>query len=200
MAPIRRQRLRKATHRFDPTALREALADGKVHASLALVVQEGASHFEVVEGADVHVFVELQPSGVTCTARLAGSGIYSIPPVGAEVVVLVPDGEIEAGPVIVARTGEAPGGLAPDTLVVVAPAGGRVLVHDGTAAEAKKLVTLDEFEAHVTWAQNHVHGEVVAPGSPPTYALTTPPATTPPPSFTPDPPPTPSGTDVLRAK
>lgn len=148
MPSIRRQRLRKPTKRSDLLALREALADGKVHVSLAIVVLEGPSHFEVVEGADILVDVELQPSGVRCTARLGGMGVYAIPPVGAEVVVLVPDGELEAGPVIVARSGEAPNGLDATTLVVVVPPGGQLVVHDGAASEAKRLVTHEEFMKH----------------------------------------------------
>ena len=184
---IRRQKLQKPTKRFDMTALREALADGKVHASLAIVVQDGASHFEVAEGADVLVDVELQPSGVRTSARLGGMGIYAIPPVGAEVVVLVPDGELEAGVVIVARTGEAPNGLAGDTLIVVAPAGGTVKVHDGTASQAVPLATKADVQAVRDALDGHAHTYI--PGNNTAVLTTGNPVV-----------PAPAGTAVLRAK
>lgn len=197
MAPIKRQRLRKATRRFDVTALRDALADGKVHVSLAIVVLEGSSHFEVVEGADVLVDVELQPSGVRCSARLAGNGVYAIPPVGAEVVVLVPDGELEAGPVIVARSGEAPDGLGATTLVIVAPAGGQVLVHDGAAADAQTLALKADVDAlkatvaaHKTVFDAHTHILALTSGTGTAAVPAVPMAT----------PADPVGTAVLRAK
>jgi hypothetical protein len=144
---IKRPKLAKATRRWDPAALREALADGKVHASLALVVLEDGSHFEIDEyGVLVHL--ELQPSGIACTARLGGMGLYAIPPVGAEVAVLVPDGEVEMGPVVVARTDQAPDGLDGSTFVIQVPAGGELVVHDGAADDAVKLVTWADFENH----------------------------------------------------
>lgn len=133
---------------MDMVALREALADGKVHGAIGVVVVEDGAHFEVVEGAEVIVHLELQPSGVRCSGRLSGMGLYAVPPVGAEVIVLVPDGELEAGAVIVGRTGEAPDGLSSMTLVVVVPAGGELVVHDGAAADGKRLVTHDEFMKH----------------------------------------------------
>lgn len=201
MPPIKRQKLRKPTKRFDMTALREALADGRVHASLALVVLEGSSHFEVTEGADVLVDVELQPSGVRTSARLGGVGIYAIPPVGAEVIVLVPDGELEAGAVLVARTGEAPDGLAADTLVVVAPAGGTVLVHDGTAAEAVALATKADVQGlrdYVNQQFDAASGHKHSVSGAVTVAITTIAVT---PTATPNiPVPQPAGTSVLRAK
>lgn len=197
MPTVHRQKLRKPTRRFDMAALREALADGKVHVSLAVVVQDGSTHFEVVEGADVLVDVELHPSGVRCSARLAGSGIYAIPPVGAEVVVLVPDGELEAGPVIVSRTGEAPDGLNPTTLIIVAPAGGQVLVHDGAAADAQVLALKTDVDAlkttvaaHKTVFDAHVHILTLTSGTG-TAAIPALPMAT---------PADPVGTAVLRAK
>jgi hypothetical protein len=145
---------KKATNRIDPSVLRELLDDGKVHVQRALVVLEGQSHFEIVEGgADVLVDVELQPSQVRCTARLGGlgggpgRGIWCIPPVGAEVVVLVPDGDLEAGPIIVGAesSGQVPDGLDGTTIVIVPAPGGKVLIHDGDASEAQQLATLGDL-------------------------------------------------------
>jgi hypothetical protein len=211
MPTVKRPKLRKAAKRFDPAALRELVDEGRVHAARALVVQEGSSHFEIVDGgADVLVDVEIQPSGVRCTARLGGlgggpgRGIWAIPPVGAEVVLLVPDGELEAGAVIVAceSTGAVPSGLDATTYVICAPAGGKVLVHDGSSGDAVPLATkadvdalkatLDDVKiAHDT----HVHVLTIAAASgsggtgtaaPPVIKAPTPPAM--------------SGTSVLRAK
>lgn len=109
-APKRRG---KAAKRPDPTPLRDLLADGRVWTSLGLVVAPdgGGAHFELVEDdgqiADVLVEVELQPSLVGVTCRLgqgdgAGGGLWRVPPIGAEVAVLVPDGEIDHMPIIVA--------------------------------------------------------------------------------------------------
>jgi hypothetical protein len=202
MPRVTRQKLRKATNRIDPAVLREMLDDGKVHVQRALVVLEGPSHFEIVEGgADVLVDVELQPSFVRCTARLgglgggAGRGFWAIPPVGAEVIVLVPDGDLEAGPVIVGAesSGQVPDGLGPTTFVICAPAGGQLLVHDGTAGEAVALATMDDvtsvrdsLDAAVTVFNAHVHP---APGGT-TSATGTPQSG---PGF-------PNGTSVLKAK
>ncbi len=167
------RRLGSSARRFDPAAFRELMDDGKIHLCRALVVLEGAQHYEIVDGgADVLIDVQLLPSGTPCTARLGGLGggpglgFWAIPPVGAEVVVGVPEGDLEAGVVILAceSTGQVPDGLGPTTYVICVPAGGQLLVHDGAAGDAKPLPTLAEFNAHRAWvvsqfatAAGHTH-------------------------------------------
>lgn len=213
---IKRRRSQEPTVRFDRAAWRELMDAGQIHAARGIVVQEGASHFELVEGgADVLVDVELQPSGERITARLGGlgggpaAGIWAIPPVGAEVVILVPDGDLEAGAVIVAceSTGSVPDGLGPTTIVICPPAGGQVLVHDGDAGEAVELATkadLDALAEYVNVQFDASAGHVHVTPSGPTTTITTGTASSPVPVTPvpplPDPAPQAVGTAVLKAK
>ena len=121
--------------------VRDALEDGRVHCSVGVVVHRPNedSHYEVIEDdagnpVDVSVEVDLMPRSEAVTARLgalaggAGSGIWRIPPPGTEVMVMVPRGELENGPVIVGELSSraVPPALDQDTLVIINP--GKVIM------------------------------------------------------------------------
>jgi hypothetical protein len=144
---------KKATKRADLSSMREALKDGRVWVSLGTVT--GGSDYYQIDGADILVEVELHPSTARITAKLGtvagamGAGVWAIPPLGSEVIVAVPDGEMIFQPTIVALlpSGSLPDGISPTTLVVACPAGGNVLIHDGSGT-AHQLVTKEAYEAH----------------------------------------------------
>lgn len=163
---IRSKRPKFGTRRVDLTPLKEALKDNRVYARLGLVTAEDApSHFEL-DGEDLLVEVTLVPDDVRVTCRMAtvgggpGQGLWFVPPVGSEVAVLVPDGELESGPMIVGvlSTGSLPDGVAEGVTVIANSS--KVLVHDGNGGAAP-LPTLEEF-------RNHTHGTGVGPSTPTT--------------------------------
>lgn len=157
MSVVRRtKRPKKATKRLDMTAMREALRDDRVWCGLGLVVQgdqaSGGLHFEIEED-DVLVEVELVPNEERITARLgapaggSGIGVWAVPSVGTEVVVLIPTGDIAFMPCIVATlsSGDLPDGVAENVTVI---ANGQVLIHDGNGG-TDQLVTKTAYAAHV---------------------------------------------------
>jgi hypothetical protein len=119
----------KGAKRIDVSELRGLFRDNRFSTSLGVVTQfDGeTSHFDL-EGDDVLVDVELAPGRERVFCRLgaiaggAGRGVWAIPPVGTEVAVLVPRGELGMDPVIVATlsTGQLPADLTDDTILVVA--------------------------------------------------------------------------------
>jgi hypothetical protein len=151
---IRRSKQR-STRALDINALREALADGRVWTAIGRVSRfDGEpAHFEIFpasagERADVIVDVELFPQGERVACRLAGAGaLWAIPPVGAEVAVLVPTGDYEADPIIVGVLGFPGDGLAESTVIIVAPQGGQVLIHDGASGDAQALALKSDVQA-----------------------------------------------------
>lgn len=141
---------RSASKRLDMTDMKHALGvDGfKLWAAIAIVqAPQGEPHFEVLAD-DVHVEVVTQPSLIELTCRLA-AGIWRIPDVGEEVVVLIPEGEIAFMPILVdvLSSGSVPTtqGPALATAVIARP---HVLIHDG-AGGAHPLPTLAEHNALV---------------------------------------------------
>ena len=106
-----------------------------------------------------------------CYGAGANAGIWVLPPLGAEVAVVFPEGELTGGPIIVGilSTGNVPDGIAADTMVI---ASGQVLINDGNGG-ATALPTLQEFN-------QHTHPTGVGPSSTPTTPAT--------------------GTSVLKAK
>jgi len=153
--PLRRRR--GGAKRLDLTDLRAVLQDSRLFTRFGRVyVPEGASkHFEIISengSIDILVDVLLEPRDFDVTCRLGGTGgakrgAWTIPNPGDEVAVVVPDGEIDWMPIIVAvcSTGEVPAGLAENVTVI---ADGKVLVHDGDGG-TEPLVKKSEFEAHV---------------------------------------------------
>jgi hypothetical protein len=110
--------------------IRQSMRDGKAWTGLGVVRQfpGESSHFDI-EGAEVLVDVELVPNGERILCRLAaagGGGYWTIPAIGEEVAVVIPEGDVEADPVIVGTLSDAPAGVAVDRVVIVR-AGVRVL-------------------------------------------------------------------------
>lgn len=153
--------------KFPTDAIREVLADRRAWVYLGIVTKFAgeSSHYEI-DGEDIVVDVQLAPDGYPALCRLGvsaggpGAGVWFIPPEGAEVLVCVPEGELEADPVIVAilSTGQVPDGVAPGVTVIAVPAGGQVLVHDGSASEAVPLATLADVQAVQDALDGHRHG------------------------------------------
>jgi len=202
-APKRR---RGGAKRFDPSGLQawiEALMARKQYATLATVVApDGGSHYELVAGdgdtlAAILVEVETMPDRVPLTCTLAEWG-WLIPDVGDEVVVIIPSGQIDFQPVIVAirqlsipnPTGQGP---APGRRVIVAD---EVLVHDGSGgAESLALKTdvvdvWDYIDKQFDNLAGHTHPVAGSTTWPPVTATTLPPPTIG----------SPTGTDILKGK
>lgn len=203
---MRKRRTHKATKRPDMSALREAMRDRRVWCSLGKVLpsDDGGSHYSI-DGGEILVDVEIQPSLEEVSAIVGsaaggnGAGVWAIPPVGAEVIVAIPEGEVEFQPTIVSvlSSGTAADGLAENTIVIVAPTGGQVIVHDGSSGDAKELAYKSDVQAVVDTFNGHTHGYI--PSGTGTPALSTGPATSPtgaPPVDSPDP----EGTTVLKGK
>lgn len=174
-----RQRMRrpKATRRLHAGDLRALVRDHRAWCRLALVTKpDSGSHYELVEEdgklAEILVEVETVPDMVGLTCKLgscasgAGKGIWTIPSVGDEVLVAVPDGDIAFAPTIVAILGSGdipnPTGQGPtQTRTVIV--NGEVVIHNGsTGAEA--LVKKSEFDTFQTWADAHIHTNVASGG------------------------------------
>ena len=174
---LKRKRVRG--RRFDPSDLRRLVRDQRLWCALGVVVapDDGGLHFDL-DGEDLLVEVEIQPSQLDLTCRLGSPfggpnlGLWQVPPVGAEVVVLLPEGEIEFQPTIVAvlSSGALPADVAENTVVI---AEAQVLIHDGMGG-AEPLITKSQFD-------QHKHGTGVGPSTVPDNIAT-------------------SGTVVLKAK
>ena len=174
MPEVYKVRRRKRPHRkLDTSALREHVRDGRLWAALGLVVKDGTDpHYTIDGSSDVYVEVMLVPTEVRISARLMslvggpGEGIWRVPPVGSEVLVVIPDGELLAGPVVVGTlsTGAIPTGTqgindsTPSTQTIII--GSSVLIHSG-AGGAAPLPTLEEFK-------NHIHPTGTGPSGKPT--------------------------------
>ncbi len=149
-----RKRGRSGARRLDLGSLGDLLKDGRVWTAVGVVTQpDGEDTWYAIEDGDLWVEVELVPSRLDLTCRWgvagggAGLGIWTVPPVGTEVAVLVPDGEVDFMPTIVGcmSTGSLPNGVAENVIVIAASS--KVLIHDG-AGGALPLPTLAEFNQH----------------------------------------------------
>lgn len=160
MAKMSRPKRRKVgAKRLDLSDFRAALRDRRVWTGVGVVYKPSgeSQHYEIVSesGTNVDVLVDvlLKPNDLDITCRLGApgggpaAGLWAIPPEGSEVVVILPEGELDFMPVIVATlsTGEIPDGVAPNVTVI---ANGEVLIHDGNGG-SEPLVTKSEFDAHV---------------------------------------------------
>lgn len=152
---------RKPGRRLDVSGLREALRDDRVWVKLGIVGSDGGDHYDL-DDDDLLVEVRLMPDNelVTCRYGVAGggplAGVWTVPPIGAEVMVAMPDGEITFSPTIVGilSTGAVPDGVAPNVVVIAAPT--EVLVHDGNggAAELATKADIDALAAHIDQHQH----------------------------------------------
>lgn len=154
---------RRPVKRIDLRDMREVLKDARVWAAVGQVIQPDgeadATHYELVPGetgaiVDILVEVLLVPSNIEVTCRLAGAagarGAITIPDVGDEVLVVVPEGQVDWMPVLIARlsTGDVPNpvGQGPSTTTTVIM-DTTVLIHDGTGG-AEPLVRKSDFDGH----------------------------------------------------
>lgn len=142
-----------------------------------VAIHEGeTSHYERDDATgQVHVSVVTHGTGQELTALLhsgggGGLGLWCIPPVGAEVLLLFPDGLFEGDPVLFGGGG-APSDLTGSTIIIVPPPGGKLLVHR-PGAPAKRVASVEDIEVMRNELFNHQH-TYLAPGSPPAPALTT---------------------------
>lgn len=196
----RTKRPRHSRRRLDLSAVREALADQRVQVALGVVtdIDADGSHFQL-DGEDLLVELLLMPAETRITARMGicgggpAAGLWLVPPVGAEVAVLVPEGDLAFGPIIVGvlSSGAMPEGVGPTAIVLASPSGGKVVIHDGTGV-AKALAYKEDVDALKEAHDNHTHILTLsaASGSGGT-GTAAPPAT---------PAPAPVGTSVLEAK
>lgn len=151
----RTRRPKHSARRLDLSAVKEALKDDRVFPCMGLVTAEDVdSHFEL-DGTDLLIEVELIPGEERVSARLGfgagpSAGLWFIPPVGAEVALIICDGDLEAGVFIVGvlSTGAVPAGVAEGVTVLAAQS--KVLVHDGIAAlGTDRVVKATPYSVHV---------------------------------------------------
>lgn len=146
--------------RLDLTDMRELFRDRRVWSAVGIVTKADGrdSHWEIVTddgGAEVDIVIDVvvQPSQVPVTARLRGGGWWEVPAEGDEVALLVPDGQLDFMPIVLCKlsSNTVPSGQAPSptNIVIAAPTGGKVYVHDGSGG-AKALATVDHFHLDST--------------------------------------------------
>lgn len=162
MSSIKKSRRRlKPTKRLDMSDLYRTLEEAgftRGFLSCLGIVQaadDGGPHFDL-DGEDLLVEVELMPSRVKLTTRVGtvagggGGGVWKVPPIGAEVLVAIPDGDLDFQPTIASwySSGNLPSDIGESTLVVSCPPGGEVYIHDGSGG-VDQLVTKAAYEAHI---------------------------------------------------
>lgn len=144
-APLRG---RRAVKRVDLTDLREVLRDRRMWSAIGVVTKpDDAEHFEEITGpSDVLVEVVLQPTLIPVTCRLPAV-FWTVPDVGEEVAVLIPEGAPDFMPIIVAilSSNSLPSAQGP-AAHRIAITRAEVVVHDG-AGGADPLPTLADVEA-----------------------------------------------------
>lgn len=157
----KKKKQRKPKKRFDLTSFNktlEGMGFTKGFCTCLGIVKEaddGGLHFDL-DGSDLTVEVDLMPSLTPITVRVgsvAGGpmmGVWGVPPAGAEVLVAIPDGDFDFEPMICSwySSGQLPDDIGPTTLVIAAPSGGEVYIHDGTGG-VDQLVTKTAYEAHL---------------------------------------------------
>lgn len=199
------RRGRAATKRLDVAQARQLLRDGLVWTGLGVVrlFPGELQHFEVVasEEPDVLVDVELVPGRerLVCRLGIAVGAVWQVPPVDSEVAVLIPQGDLEADPIIVGVISTPPGILTGSNVVIMARPGGTVEVYDGSGTP-KALAYKEDVEAlkdyvsqQFTSAAGHTHAVSGSSTTTVTPVAVSAPAASPG-------PPAPAGTSVLKAK
>lgn len=174
-AVVTRARNRLGSKHMSASYARDLLKDPRTWCCVGIVAKHGGDHFEILEDngtpVDVLVEVDLMPQNESVTCRLAacaggpGGGLWKVPPVGAEVYVAIPGGEVEGGPVIVAVLScrDVPSALDEDTLVLLNPKKVIIASKDekvylgsvdgtGTKPAARKDDSLTASSALATWA------------------------------------------------
>jgi hypothetical protein len=155
---------RRASKRLDLTDMREVLRDRRVWTAIGrVVVPAGETSHVAISDDDVLVDVVLQPTLQDITCRLA-AGVWVVPAVGEEVIVVLPEGEMAFMPTIVAilSSGSAPTtqGPAQGRIAIVRP---EVVVHDGAGGAAALAMlsslqaTVAKLNALIDKYKNHTH-------------------------------------------
>jgi hypothetical protein len=154
------KRSRPGTRRLNLADLREVLKDGRQWVALGIVTDidgNGAVQFDTNDDGslrDILVDVVTQPGQEELICRLAGlssTGVVTCPNEGDEVAVLVPEGQTDFQPTIIAVLSSQaipnPSGQGPavNRTVIVS---GEVFIHDG-AGGAQRLATLAELQGHI---------------------------------------------------
>lgn len=154
---ITRSRPDRGTRRLDMSSVRQAMRDRRYWVGVGLVYQpNGEEHWEIDDDIGVLVNVTLMPDGEPLLCRLAGlgeggiNGVWRIPPVGSEVAVGIPAGDIENDPILlgVLSSGGVPAELDADTLVVRGPK--VVIIADGAVEVGGKGLTTQDGVVHGT--------------------------------------------------
>lgn len=180
---IKSKRQRFRSKRLDLTAMREVLQDQRVWARMGVVsAAEDGEHYLIDENADVLLEVSLMPDEDLTTCRLGslaggpGRGVWAIPPVGTEVAVLVPDGQLDFMPIVIATlaSGEVTSDLDETVIVMsnnlgdiaVIPSGDVSLGEKGATEQALRGNSFQsKFNSFVTTFNTHVHPGVTSGGS-----------------------------------
>jgi hypothetical protein len=180
------KRPRPGAKRLDLTELRAAMRDERAWTALGLVwLPPGeTSHYDLEpdsngQGTDVLVHVQQMPNGEPLLCRLACAGVWRIPPIGWEVDLVIPDGELEGGAYIVGAhsPGTVPAWLDGDTLGGEAPkvrfeatagnaeinASGHVILGGGTAPAAVASTAFETWIGQVETAINSLAPGAIAP-------------------------------------
>jgi uncharacterized protein involved in type VI secretion and phage assembly len=168
--------------RIERADLAHVMADNRCWTGIGIVVaRDGGEHYEIEEedGAPVDVLVEvdLMPRRESVTCRLAavsggpGAGLWKVPPVGAEVVVAIPEGQLEAGPIIIGvlSTRDVPGALDADKLILINPGdiiiaskNGKVYLGSEDGSGTKKVAFKDGEVDMGTWIHVPASGSGVS--------------------------------------
>lgn len=160
---------RRASKRLDLTDLRALVADRRLWIAIGRVfVPAGEASHVSISDSDVVVDVVLQPSLQDLTCRIA-AGVWTVPAVGEEVLVAIPEGEMAFMPTIVAILSS---GSVPQTQ---GPAEGRmaivrqeVVVHDGSGGAVSLAVlsslqdTISKLNTLLTAYNAHTHTDPVS--------------------------------------
>lgn len=175
----------KSRKRIDVTALRELLGDTAAHAVIGKVVADDSGNaydIDLVDGEVREITAEIMivPKGGRVTARLASagasplSGVFRLPEVGDEFLVLLIDGDPTNAVAAVPLSGvRFPSSIQLATGGKLLVVGSQVLVTDATGGGEEPLVKKSEFDGHL-------HGTGVGNSTDPIAPIT--------------------GTTVLRAK
>lgn len=185
-------RSKKATKRLDTNSLRALARDGRVWVDIGVVTKPPgeAQHWRKVDSAgrtDILVSVDGVTTGQDWDCRLsaaAGSvatGLWRVPAVGDEVVIVVPNGDASFMPVIVSAlgSGQVPARAGDDKTVLVATdeiqlqVGGKVVRVNGDKIQigdtaAEPLVLGNQLVNLLTTMLNllvtHVHPSAIPNG------------------------------------
>lgn len=169
-----KKRGKKAAKRLDLTSLRAALEDGRQWVALGTVIDpgRGGDHWEVAteSGArvDVLIEVELAPMKEQITASLsnsiAGGGIWRVPEIGDQVMVVIPGGELGFMPTVVGilSNQDIPSRIGTGRTILVAS--------DSIEIDAPKVYLGNNPGTIVELTDGLVHGSGIDPFTGQTYA------------------------------